>query len=447
MGTITMTGYNNIDWNAVLTAVMSQEKQPLVQMQTKYTNLQVKQENFATLATKLSALESKADDLRFVTTLGGRKATTSDSTAVAIDAGGSAAVGAYDIVVNELARAQVSTSQTTVAGKDTVVANGGSLTINGQTVTLTGDTTLQELAQAINATENIGVTATIVSARGAFRMVLTSDETGESHGFSVQNDLAGSVGNVEGGPSFAFNDTPVVLASDADLTVNNVNVTSETNTIADVIPGATISVLRKTTASTTVTIAQDASETKGKVDAFVSAYNDLVSFFSSQAQDQKDGKEYALTRESLIRTLRSEINSAILGSVSTSGSLRNLSDVGIEFNRDGTLKLNASTFNDAVKGNQADLDQLFAGGATTDGAFDAIKNAINTYTRAGGLLPDARTRLSDQLDSLDNRISSEEARLELRRQMLQREYADADSAIATLNSQGNSLSGLTTSYK
>jgi flagellar hook-associated protein 2 len=447
MGTITMTGYNNIDWGTVLNAVMSQEKQPLNNLQAQYTQLQLRSTNFATLATKLSALESAAADLQSSTGFSGRSAASTDATSVSISAGSSAATGTYDVVVTKLARAQVSTSATTVGSKDAVVATGGSLTFttNGvdHVVQLTGDTTLQQLADSINGTADVGVTANIVSANGRYRLMLTADESGATSGFGVVgNALEGVVGE-PGGTQFTFNDVPAVAASDADLTVNNVQVTSSSNVFEDVIPGATITALKETGGSPIVlTVSQDSSETKTKLQSFITAYNDLNSFFASQAQSAKDGAAYTLSRDSLTRTLRREINSAILGSMTSAGSLNTLADIGLEFERDGSLTLNNTMFNDAAKTKSPDLQALFAGTSTTDGVFDLVKSAISTYTIAGGLVSDARTRLTDQMAALNDRIASEQARLDMRKIMLQKEYAAADSAIATLNAQGTSLANL-----
>ena len=112
--------------------------------------------------------------------------------------GPSASVGIYDVVVSQLARAQVTASTSLHPDADTTaVAAGGSLVINGKTVTVTVPTTLQKLADAINATEDIGVTATVVSPTpGQYQLVLTSHSTGAANGFTIQNNLTGGASAV-----------------------------------------------------------------------------------------------------------------------------------------------------------------------------------------------------------------------------------------------------------
>src|SRR5690349_3054295 len=131
---ITFSGFNSIDFTAVLEAVMTQESQPLTTLQTQQKALQSKATTFRTLATKLSA-------------------------------GTTAAPGIYDITVQELARAQVTASTTTVADADaTTVAWGGTMTIGGVAVSIDAPVTLKGLAERINQTKDIGVTATVIKS-------------------------------------------------------------------------------------------------------------------------------------------------------------------------------------------------------------------------------------------------------------------------------------------
>jgi flagellar hook-associated protein 2 len=451
MGTITMSGYNNIDWNSVLTAVMTQEAQPLSTMKSQYGVLSTRKTAFATLASKLSAMESAAADLKNSTGFSGRKANSTDATTVAISASGTAMVGTYDVVVSSLARAQVTTSATTASARTTVVATGGTLTINGEDVVLEGETTLEGLANAINGTADTGVTATIVSATVGgvkqYRMVLTGTESGLEHAFSVGNALTGTVGNVEGGSRFDFSATPVVAASDADITVNGVQSTNDTNSFTDVIPGTTLKVLKESSTVTVLTVEKDSSDLKTKLQTFVQSYNTLRGFFSSQDESAKSGNTGTLSRDALSRSLRTELSTAILASLNGTGSYQNLAEVGVEFKRDGTLSLNESVFDDAIAANAADVESLLAGGSDSTGTFDAIASAIGQYTSAGGLVPDARTRLDEQMSALSNQMLQVEERLAMRRLALQKEYAAADSAIAALNSQTGSLSNLSSGYR
>src|SRR5918995_932146 len=51
---ITFSGFNKIDWNAILDAVMAQERQPFTRLETQKTTLQTQNTQFSTLAGNLT---------------------------------------------------------------------------------------------------------------------------------------------------------------------------------------------------------------------------------------------------------------------------------------------------------------------------------------------------------------------------------------------------------
>ena len=122
---ITLSGFNDIDFNAVLEAVMTQESVPLQNLQTQQKSLESKASTFRTLAAKLATFESAVADLKDDQSMLGRTASSTDDKAVTVNAGSTAAPGIYDVVVQELARAQVSASTTTTPDADTTVVATG----------------------------------------------------------------------------------------------------------------------------------------------------------------------------------------------------------------------------------------------------------------------------------------------------------------------------------
>lgn len=444
MGSITMTGANGIDWSAILEAVMTQESQPLTTLETRRDTAKDKITAFSSLATKLSALQSAAEDLGDVSSFGGRAGSSTDSSAIGVSVDSDAALGDYDIVVTTLARAQVTTlaGSTALPDKDTtVVATGGSLRFldpeGNETAVVelaAGSYTLEQLATAINDSDAAPVRATVVQAAGEYKLVLTGMETGAENAFTLENNLTGGA---------ALTQATVKTATDADFTVNNVRITSASNTVTDAIAGVTLSLLKTTgTESETVTVTKDLKETKDKITAFVKAYNSLLDFASDQARKARDGETGNIGFDPLLRSLRQQLSAGMNRAYSVGGSLTNLSLVGIEFLSTGKLKFDEADFDDAMDENPLDVERLLGGTGSADGAFDAIQSLIEQYSKSGGLVADAKDRLEDQVTSLDKKISDMEERLALRRTALQAEYAAADALISQLNQQGNTLSAL-----
>ena len=109
---ITFGGFNNIDFGVVLNAIMQQERAPLTALETQRTRLEAQNSAFATYASRLASLESAAESLAKTDGLSRVAATVSDSSAVGISSGSSTITGRYEIAVTDLARAQVTASQT-----------------------------------------------------------------------------------------------------------------------------------------------------------------------------------------------------------------------------------------------------------------------------------------------------------------------------------------------
>ena len=197
----TISGFNTIDFSVVLNAIMQQESQPLTALQNRQAELQKTDSNYAVLATKLAALKAAAADLSSSSSLVHYSAASSDASAVGVSASTSALPGRYEVVVNELAHAQVTGSTSTAPDTDAaIVATGGTLTIGSDVFTVSGPITLSGLAAQINADVSAPATASIIeTSPGAFRLVLSSKNTGAANAFTIQNALAST--------TIAFTDT------------------------------------------------------------------------------------------------------------------------------------------------------------------------------------------------------------------------------------------------
>ena len=64
MAAITFSGFNNIDFNMVVTAIMQQERQPLTTLETQKSAYEAQKTAFGTLATKLTSIQSAIETLK-----------------------------------------------------------------------------------------------------------------------------------------------------------------------------------------------------------------------------------------------------------------------------------------------------------------------------------------------------------------------------------------------
>ncbi len=453
---ITFSGFNSIDFNAVLNAVMTQERTPLTRLETQKKTLETQNTAFATLATKLAALDTAATALKDRQSLGLLKATSSDA-GVGVSTTSGTVTGTYAVVVNELARSQVTASQSTYGSLTSVVATGGTFTLtgNGDTpvnIAITGSTTLEGLATAINANVDSPATASVVqTAPGSYKLVLNGKDTGAANSFTVSNTLTGGLG-------VAFIDTDAdgvsgdsaldnsQVAIDAAFTVNGLPITSSSNTVTDVVAGVTLSLNRRDPATTvTVGVTRDNDKSKDLVKKFATAYNDIVTFAKDQSTAAIAGKA-SIGRDPLLRGLREGLRQASLAQYG-GGTATRLAEIGLGFDISGKMVLDDAVFDNVMRQSPTAIQTLLSGTAGNGGAFGAMSALIDGYTDGGGLVATARQRIDAQVSSISKRLDTMEANLALRRASLQREYTAADLAMTRLNAQSSSLSSIGSGYR
>ena len=140
---------------------------------------------------------------------------------------------------------------------------------NADTVTFTNKS-VSEVAALLNAVTGISATTVDTTGEGTnFSIIVTSDNTGADNGFRITGDNARFVTPDLPDASATINKFSQ-LASDATFTLDGVQVTRETNSITDLIDGATIEL--KSDFTTTASIGVSRSET-----AVRSTVNEVIS--------------------------------------------------------------------------------------------------------------------------------------------------------------------------
>lgn len=454
---LTLSGFNGIDFSQILSAVMAAESRPLNDLSAQKTGLQTQGTLFGTLATKLGQLQTATSALSAQNSLQVVKATSSDESAVAIGSATGTVVGSYNVVVSGLAQAQVTASSSTYASTTAVVATAGTLTLQATagapvTITASASMTLQGLADAINNATGSPARASLVqSSPGQYLLVLTGATTGAANAFTITNGLTGGAGVtfIDTNANGVSGDSPAdnaVSATDAALTVNNIAITSSTNSVTDAVPGVTLTLKKKDPLATVrVDVANNVDAAKTSVKAFVTAFNDLLSFFGDQQTAAAGGKAN-ISRDPLLRGLQTSLRST-LSQQYVGGTYDYLAAIGLGFNASGRLTLDEKIFDAAIAANPSAVQTLFSSAAGNGGAFGAMDSLIKGYTQAGGLVADARSRITTQSDSLQGRIDNLQAQLDIRRASLQKEYIAADLAMTQLKSQSSSLSAIGGGYR
>jgi flagellar hook-associated protein 2 len=296
-------------------------------------------------------------------------------------------------------------------------SNSFSVTIDSTNNTLAG------IRDAINASStNTSVRANILTDTSGARLVLTSKETGASNTISIavtdndgnNTDAYNALSNTTPGLSqLSFtsggnNLTQVQAAQNAQVKLDNVDLSFSSNTVVDAIPGVTLKLTKENVGTpATVTIARDSTGIKKVADDFVKAYNDLHSTIakntaanpSTTLSTSTDAASTAsaLTGDSTARSIDRQMREALRTVPSgVTGALTQLADAGISIDSSGVMSVDATKFQKAVDTNFSGLQSMM------DGYGKAVNTLVTTLTDTNGVISARTTGLKDSIKLLDN---------------------------------------------
>lgn len=374
---------SGLDINGIVSKLMSVESQPLVNLAKKEAGFQAELTAYGTLSGALSSFQSSVGGLNSLSKYQSFSAIPADSTVLTGSASTSAAAGSYSINVTALTQAHTlmtagKASSTASLGNaiDTLsfqFGTAGTPTSFGaaKTVSIPANSSLQNIADSVNSA-NIGVSATIVNDGSAtpYHLVFTSANPGAANSMSVtaaaDATLQGLVTYDQVGAGGTIM-TQTAAAQNAALTVNNIAVSSASNTVTGAIPGVTLNLAKNGT--TTLNVARDTNQVQVAAQAFVKAYNDLNKTFKElTGYDASTKSGGPLQGDSSVLTIQARIRRTLSSALpAASGNLTTLSQVGISFLKDGTLALDSTKLQTAITNNFSDIAGLFtAAGKVTD---------------------------------------------------------------------------------
>ncbi|GHB10307.1 flagellar filament capping protein FliD [Salinicola rhizosphaerae] len=455
MSTISSLGIGSgLDLSGLLDDLEDAENEKLTPITEQQTSYKTKLSAFGTLESTLSSLRDSLEALSDPDTF---TAVTSSITgsAVTVSSSGEAVAGRYQVAVSQLAQAQTVAS----AGyddKDATLGMSGTLTFSVGSgadastfdVDVADGDSLSDLRDAINAQKG-GVTATIVNDGTSSRLVLSSSETGTDAAMSVSssdtslNDAFGFSSTIgDDGKSTVTGSamTQTVAAQNAQLTVNGIDITSQSNTVEESLQGVTLTLTDVTDDSgETLTVEKDTDSMTSAVQAFVDAYNSYVSTADSLTSYDADADTAgALLGNSTMRNIESKLRSAMSYSDSD-GVYGMLSNLGIELQLDGTLEVDDDKLSSALDENSDAVSQFFAGVDGEGGFASSLDDTMGIILDDDGLLQSATDGIDSTLDSLADRYSRMQDSIDATIARYRSQFADLDSLVSQMNSTSDYL--------
>lgn len=499
---ISFTGLGSgLDTASIVRQLVALERIPINALQGRRGTEQRRLDLVGQLGDLVQSLKSRADELSTPDDFYAYAASITDETIAAVTTSSLAEPGTHSLDVQRLAATDrwafdaVSTRDqnlTDVAGQQISFKVG---TTDYTLVLDPNESSLDQIATQIEQMAGEDVNASVVNtgtdSNPSYQLVLAAKNSGEEGriteifsnvaGSSESLDITWAAPDAQGIAQSANN---VTVGNDSLAVVDGLLIRRSDNSLDDVIQGVTLD-LRSTTDSGPVSISidPDREAVRGKIDAFVSAYNEVVDFINTQntftPSEGEDGGGTTgglLFGDSLLSNVRRSLQSALFDVdvqtvIDDTEGYSTLALVGIEQDSDGKLSVDSTTFDEKFTGNLDALMDLFA---DTDG-FDnggAPPNTPGYYqdTTADSGLMDRLVREIDQmfgsLDSgesevqlqgifdlredaiqsaigrYDDQIERRERRLEDYEETLVLRFARLEELLGGLNAQGTALNSI-----
>ncbi|WP_297325497.1 flagellar filament capping protein FliD [Nitrosomonas sp.] len=396
---------SGLDVNGIVKQLMTLESRPLASLDSKEAIQQTKLTAFGSLKGAISSFQNNLVALANPAKYAAITANLADTTLANVSATSTTATGSHSLEIQTLAQSQklksanfTTTSTTIGSGTITIqfgTYNNGTFTLNpdkaAQSITISpSNSSLAGIRDTINLA-NAGVTASIVNDGAGNRLVIASEDTGLNSALKITTiDTDASNTDNTGLSQLAYdassggttNLTETVAASNATLVIDGISINKASNKITDAIEGVTLDLLKSNLGSTTtLNLSRDTASIQSAVSSFVKSYNDLNKTITDLSKYDAATKQASiLTGDSTLRSIQTKIRSVISDPLTTAGGgLSLLSEVGISFQKDGTLNLDTTKLSAVLSDSTKDVSTLFASiGKTSDSLVSFISAKPDT---------------------------------------------------------------------
>lgn len=306
------------------------------------------------------------------------------------------------------------------------------------------NSTLEKLAQTIN-NANVGVTATVINDRSdkedSYKIELAGAETGDDNEIEFP-----VVYTVDGDRDFQFVENN--KAKNAIYKLDGHQFENSDNVVSDLLPGVTLDLKQaKPGQPVRVGISENYDKISEKMKSFVDAYNAALTFIQGQNKlvDGKNGLQRLgpLGGDSMLRLTQGRMQGIIQDAQITESDIKRIIELGVEFNRNGTLEFNQDKFKKILTENPQRVVKFLRGNLVDVGFIPNLTNKLKNLTSPGtGIINSRKKNFQDRANQIDERIERKEKTLERREDQLRRQFSKMEEAMSKINSQAGALGGI-----
>ncbi len=460
---------SGLDTNAIITQLVALERRPIEALQLKRNDEQQRLDLVGTLERLVKDLQTKAEELGDGGFFAYDLQVASEGVAN-FQLTGDAPAAAHTLDVTQLAAADRYRFDA-VADPDASLGEGnvtfsvfddetGGL-VNYDIDIVSGTDSLNDIAATINANAGDSVTASVINtgteASPSYQLVLTGNQTGSD--YAIQ-DLSVSYPDL-GDP------VQIQQASNAQVTIDGLQVERSTNLFNDVLEGISFTVTQAG-GSTSFTVEANSEGIQTNLDEFAASYNAVIDFINGQQEfSEEAGQGGLLFGDSILDRVKNTLQGAVfdisdtelleLQSATNNGFVA-LNQIGISFDSDGRMELDDDVIEEKLGESLTSFANLLVNDdgdgeiSDDDGAFVKLTQAIETLvddstTDIGGetvsikgLFDLRRDTAQTIMGDIDDEIERLEFGVERFEESLVLQFARLEELIGQLNAQGAYLS-------
>jgi flagellar hook-associated protein 2 len=459
--------------NSYITQFVKNDKQTITNLSTQKTGIQNQISQLSNITTGLTNLLKRVQGFTSVgaaARLEVKSAVSSNTTVVTAEAAATAQAGVHTIFISQIASRDTALSDR-FSKNDTSIATH----FNGKTQRFTlwvgenapvditisfndkdekNSSVLTRIANAIN-NANAGVTASAIDVnKTTQRLSIVSQETGSANAITVANKPANSlltyIGLTESNGDrvkatttkggFLSEDTADL---DALFTLNGIEITQGSNTVADVVQGLTITLMKTQKTGDqpeTITVTANSEQLKKEITGFIEDYNKVIDLFNKEMRINPTTKERGplagnFTLLQLKTNLRNIISRTVTGEENP--NIKSITQLGITIDREGKLTIeNNDTFTQQLTEKPAEIQALFNG---TNGIAARLNTTLTEATSYTGLLAGIEKGFQTKIKSIDTRTKDLNNRIKTKEERLQNQYSQLQKVYLSLQAQQQML--------
>jgi flagellar hook-associated protein 2 len=189
----------------------------------------------------------------------------------------------------------------------------------------------------------------------------------------------------------------------------------------------------------TISVKEDTEAIVGKIEEFVKTTNEVLQFIQAQNKlDQKSDTSKTLGGDSLLRSIENRIHNLVQQpQYGVKSSIQRLSQIGINFQRNGLLQLDRKKFDNILNSIPKEVGAFLAGDGFNIGFIPSLKREIDTMMNISfGPLSNRKRGLEQKIASINKTIENKERTLTRREETLRRQFTQLEQTVSKMQSQG-----------